>query len=86
MGLASERVCHLALEDELEGEGALAGQVGVAFRVVDAGLQHPGLVEDGEARRLVVQAGDEVICTIWPELDLYMETWGGRGGGRGYRT
>ncbi|KAG7244971.1 hypothetical protein INR49_023537 [Caranx melampygus] len=37
---------YLALEDELEGECALAGEVGVAFGVVNAGLQHPRLVED----------------------------------------
>lgn len=35
---------HFALQDELEGERAFAGQVGVALRVVDPGLQHPGLV------------------------------------------
>lgn len=64
------RCAHLAFEYELEGERALAREVGVALRVVDAGLQHPGLVEDGEARRLVVQARDEVVRAVRPELHL----------------
>lgn len=65
-------VCvYLAFEDELEGEGALAGEVGVALRVVDAGFQHPRLVEDGEARRFVVETRDEVVGAVWPELDLW---------------
>ena len=65
-------VCvYLALEDELEGEGAFAGEVRVAFRVVDPGLQYPGLVQHGETRTLIVQTGDEVICPVRPELDLW---------------
>lgn len=63
---------YLAFKDELEGERALAGQVGVALRVVNAGLQHPRLVEDGEARGFVVQTGDEVIGAVRPELHLWM--------------
>lgn len=65
---------YLALEDELEGEGALAGQVGVALRVVNTGLQHPCLVEDSEAWRFIVQTGDEVISAVRPELHLWMDT------------
>lgn len=61
---------YLAFKDELEGECTLAGQVGVAFRVVDAGLQHPRLVENREARGFIVQAGDEVISAVRPELNL----------------
>lgn len=65
-------VCvYLAFEDELEGKGALAGEVGVALRVVDAGFQHPRLVEDGEARRFIVETRDEVVSAVWPELDLW---------------
>lgn len=62
---------HFALQDELKGERALAGQVGVALRVVDPRLQHPGLVEHSEARRLVVQSCDEVVGAVWPELHLW---------------
>lgn len=65
---------YLAFEDELEGEGALAGQVGVALGVVNAGLQHPRLVENSEARRFIVQASDEVIGAVRPELHLWMDT------------
>lgn len=65
---------YLALEDELEGEGALAGEVGVALRVVHAGLQHPRLVEDSEARRFIVQTSDEVISAVRPELHLWVDT------------
>lgn len=61
---------YLALQDELEGERALAGEVGVALEVVDAGLQHPRLVENRETWRLVVQAGDEVVGAVRPELHL----------------
>lgn len=64
------RCAHLAFEYELEGKRALAREVWVALRVVHAGLQHPGLVENGETRRLVVQAGDEVVRAIRPELHL----------------
>ena len=64
---------YLAFEDELEGERALAGQVGVALRVVDAGLQHPRLVENGEARRFIVQPSDEVIRAVRPELHLWKD-------------
>lgn len=45
---------YLAFEDELEGKGALAGEVWVALRVINAGLQHPRLVENSEARCFVV--------------------------------
>lgn len=73
-------VCvYLAFEYELEGKGALAREVWVAFRVVDAGLQHPGLVENSEARRLVVQASDEVVGAVRPELHLCEEAEGGKG-------
>lgn len=65
---------YLALEDELEGKGALAGEVGVALRVVNAGLQYPRLVEDSEARRFIIQTSDEVIGTIRPELNLWVDT------------
>lgn len=65
---------YLALEDELEGEGALAGEVGVALGVVHAGLQHPRLVEDSEARRFIVQTSDEVISAVRPELHLWVDT------------
>lgn len=65
-----EQCVYLALEDELEGEGALAGQVGVAFRVVNTGLQHPCLVENSEAWRFIVQTCDEVISAVRPELHL----------------
>lgn len=68
---ALQRRVHFALQDELEGERAFAGQVGVAFRVVDPCLQHPGLVEHSEARRLVVQSRDEVVGAVWPELHLW---------------
>lgn len=61
---------YLALEDELERERALAGEIGVALKVVDAGLQHPRLVENRETRRFVVQAGDEVVGAVRPELHL----------------
>lgn len=64
-------VTDLALEDQLEGERAFAGEVGVALRVVDACLQHPSLVQHGEARRLVVQPRDEVVSAVRPELHLY---------------
>lgn len=64
---------YLAFEDELEGERALAGQVGVALRVVNAGLQHPRLVENGEARRFIVQTSDEVIRAVRPELHLWVD-------------
>lgn len=66
---------YLALQDELERERALAGEVGVALEVVDAGLQHPRLVENRETWRFVVQAGDEVVGAVRPELHL----WGRRG-------
>lgn len=65
---------YLALEDELEGEGALAGEVGVALGVVHAGLQHPRLVEDSEARCFIVQTSDEVISAVRPELHLWVDT------------
>ena len=61
---------YLAFEDELKGKGALAREVGVAFRVVDAGLQHPRLVKNGEVRRFIVQTSDEVISAVRPELHL----------------
>ncbi len=61
---------YLAFKDELEGEGALAGQVGVALRVVYTGLQHPRLVENSEARCFIVQTSDEVISAVRPELHL----------------
>lgn len=64
------RWTHLALEYELEGKCALAREVWVALRVIDAGLQHPGLVENSETRRFVVQASDEVVRAIRPELHL----------------
>lgn len=64
---------HFALQYELEGQRALAGEVGVAFGVVDPRLQHPGLVEHGEARRLVIQSCDEVIGAVRPELHLWSE-------------
>lgn len=64
---------YLALEDELEGEGALAGQVGVALRVVNASLEHPRLVENSEARCFIVQTSDEVISAVRPELHLWMD-------------
>lgn len=64
------RCAHLAFEYELEGERALAREVWVALRVVNAGFQHPGLVEDSETRRLVVQAGYEVVRAVRPELHL----------------
>lgn len=64
---------YLAFKDELEGECTLAGQVGVAFGVVDAGLQHPRLVKNGEARGFIVQASDEVISAVRPELNLWMD-------------
>lgn len=67
----TERRAYLAFEDELEGEGALAGQVGVALRVVHTGLQHPRLVENSEARRFIVQTSDEVISAVRPELHLW---------------
>lgn len=70
---------YLAFEYELEGKGPLAREVWVAFRVVDAGLQHPGLVENSKARRLVVQASDEVIGAVRPELHLCEEAEGGKG-------
>lgn len=83
---------YLALEDELEGECALAGEVGVAFGVVNAGLQHPRLVEDSEAWCFIVQTSDEVISAVRPELHLWMDTrvedkflkqakWAGKSGG-----
>lgn len=65
---------YLAFEDELKRKGALAGEVGVAFRVIDASLQHPRLVENCEARCLIVQAGDEVVGAVRPELHLWMDT------------
>lgn len=68
------RNMYLALEDELEGECALAGEVGVAFGVINAGLQHPRLVEDSEAWRFIVQTSDEVISAVWPELHFCMDT------------
>lgn len=61
---------YLAFEDELKGKGALAREVRVALRVVDAGLQHPRLVKNGEARRFIVQTSDEVISAVRPELHL----------------
>lgn len=69
-----QRRVHLALQDELEGKCALAGQVGVALRVVNPCFQHPCLVKHCEAWRLIIQPGDEVICAIWPELHLYART------------
>lgn len=66
----SSVIVYLALEDELEGKGAFAGEVRVAFRVVDPGLQNPGLVQHGETRSLIVQTGYKVICAVRPELDL----------------
>lgn len=65
---------YLALEDELEGEGTLAGEVGVALRVINAGLEHPRLVENSEARRFIVQTSDEVISPVRSELHLWMDT------------
>lgn len=65
---------YLAFEDELEGEGALAGQVGIALRVVNTGLQHPRLVENSEARCFIVQTSDEVISAVRPELHLWKDT------------
>lgn len=67
-------VCvYLAFEDEHEGERALAGQVGVALGVVNARLQHPRLVENGEARCFIVQTGDEVVGAVRPELHLWRD-------------
>lgn len=65
---------YLAFKDELEGEGALAGQVGVALRVVYTSLQHPRLVENSEAWGFIVQTSDEVISAVRPELNLWMDT------------
>lgn len=64
---------YLALEDELERESALAGEVGVAFRVVNTGLEHPRLVEYSEARCFIVKTSDEVIGAVRPELHLWMD-------------
>lgn len=69
-----QRRVYLALQDQLEGECALTGEVGVALGVVDTRLQHPRLVEHGEARCLVVQPGDEVVCAVRPKLHLYTQT------------
>lgn len=67
-------VClYLAFKYELEGKGALAWEVWVALGVIDTGLQHPGLVENSKTWRLVVQASDEVVGAIRPELHLWEE-------------
>lgn len=76
---ALHRGVDLAFQNELEGESALAGQVGVALRVIDAGLEHPGLVQHGEPGRLVVEARDEVVCSVGTELNFCNRTKEGGG-------
>ena len=44
----------LTLEEELEGECTLTGQVGVTLRIIDPRLQYPCLIEHCESWRLIV--------------------------------
>lgn len=67
---ALQGCCDLALEEQLEGKCALARQVGVALRVIHTSLQDPCLVQYCEPWCFIVQACDEVISAIRPELNF----------------
>lgn len=60
----------LTLNNELVGNEAVTGEVGILLVVIEPCFYHPLVAQSRESTRLVEQLVDELVCAVWLQLQV----------------